>query len=249
MLRVLIALMMASPAMADTADAFRAGRWAEAVREGRAENTPQSRLFAGRAQLWLAGYEATDKARAMALVEAAEADFDAALARIPGDPELQLQKAVAIGYRAKLTKSPGLAKNARDRFLAVRTAHPDMALAWSALAGWHGGSIATLGRFTAGLVLGAKTAEFETGSARALELAPRDPAYRTLYALGLMDLSPSNARRAAAVLAGIEKLPAADAFETRLRAQGIELAKALAEKGPAEAQALARRLAAFGRLK
>ncbi|WP_439532684.1 hypothetical protein [Polymorphobacter sp.] len=248
MLRFLIGLMLATPALADTAEAFRAGRWADAVRQGEAENTAQSRLLAGRARLWLAGYDTPDKDRALALVTAAEADFDAALARTPADPQAQLQKAVAIGYRAKLTRSPGLAKQARDRFLAVRTAHPDLALAWSAVAGWHGGSVATLGSFTAGLVLGARTKDFETGYARALQLEPRNPAWRTLYALGLMDLKPGNASRAAAILKGIETLPAADAFESRLRAQGVTLAEALADR-PSEAQAVARRLSAFGGLK
>jgi hypothetical protein len=246
---LLLVLLAAAPAHASTAEAFRAGRWSQAVEQGEAENTPQSRLLAGRARLWLAGYDTSNKARALALVEAAEADFDAALARTPKDPVAQLQKAIAIGYRAKLTNSPGLAKQARTGFEAVRTAHPDLALAWSALSGWHGGAVATLGRFTAGLVLGAKISSFETAAARTLALEPRNPAFRTLHALTLLDISPDNAAAAAATLKDIETLPAADAFETHLRTQGAQLAKALATGSPAQAQSLARRLAAFSQVR
>jgi hypothetical protein len=245
---LVLAVFAPAPARADTAAAFAAGRWAEAVQQGAAENTPQSRLLAGRARLWLAAYDTPNKARALALVEAAEADFDAVLARTPKDPTAQLQKAIAIGYRAKLTNSPGLAKQARTGFEAVRTAHPDLALAWSALSGWHGGAVAALGRLTAGLVLGAKISSFEAAAARTLALEPRNPAYRTLHALTLLDISPDNAAAAAATLKNIETLPAADAFEAHLRSQGTQLARALATGSPAQAQSLARRLAAFSQL-
>lgn len=243
-----LALVAGSPAHAAAEDAFRAGRWAEAVREGRTEATAQSLIYAGRANLWLAGYETRDKVRAEALIAAAEKDFDAALAKTPNDPEAQLQKAVAIGYRAKLAQSPGLAKDCRDRFVAVRDAHPDNALAWSALAGWHGASIASLGGFMAGVVLGAKASAFEEGYQKVFALEPRNPAYRTLYALTLLDLTPKNADKAAAALKNIESLPAADAFERALRKQGAELARSLARGDAKAAQALARRLSAFGTL-
>ncbi|WP_416907158.1 MAG: hypothetical protein ACMVO5_08870 [Polymorphobacter sp.] len=243
-----LALMVAAPVNAAAEDAFRAGQWREAVNQGRAEATAQSLIYAGRANLWLAGYETSEKARAKALVEAAEKDFDAALALTPNDPEARLQKAVAVGYRAKLAQSPGLAKECRAMFEAVRDAHPDNALAWSAVAGWHGGSVASLGGFMAGMVLGAKTSEFEKGYERVFALEPRNPAYRTLYALTLLDLGPRNAAKAAAALKGIERLPAADAFERKLREQGAALAKVLESGDAKAAQDLARQLAAFGKL-
>jgi hypothetical protein len=246
---LVLSLLAASPALASAAeDAFREGRWSAATREGRAEASVQSLIYAGRAQLWIAGYETREKARALALVEAAEKDFDAALAKAPNDPEAQLQKGVAIGYRAKLKNSAGLAKDSRDWFLAVRDKHPDNALAWSAVAGWHGGAVASLGGFMAGTVLGAKAAEFESGYQKVFQLEPKNPAYRTLYAITLLDQGPKNAEKAAAALKGIETLPAADAFERNLRAQGVQLAAALAKGDPKAAQTLARRLSAFGTL-
>jgi tetratricopeptide (TPR) repeat protein len=245
---LLIAVATGASASANALDAFRAGDWAAVVREGRNESTVDSLILAGRATLSIAGYQTTQKAQALALVAEAEADFDKALARAPGNVDAQLQKAVAIGYRAQLTRGIGLAKEARRRFEAIRAAHPDNSLAWSALGGWHGGSIAAVGSFLAGTTLGAKRSEMERCYAQALKLAPAQPSTRTFYAITLMDLDEDNAARAAAVLKGIENLPAPDGFEALLKRQGIELAAALAKGDAKAAQATARRLKAFARI-
>ncbi len=239
------ALLIATPALADAASAFRAGQWAVVVRDGRAEATPASLILAGRAQLSIAGYETRDKAVALAIVTRAEQDFDAALAKAPGSLDAQLQKAVAIGYRAQLTRGIGLAKDARKRFEAVRKADPKNALAWGALGGWHGGSIASVGSFMAGAVLGAKKAEMERCYAEALRLAPGVPSTRLFFAVTLLDLDAGNAKRAASLLKGIDALPAVDGFEALMRAQGVQLAAALARGDNAAAQVTARRLKAF----
>jgi hypothetical protein len=241
-------LALAAPAHAAAIDQFRAGDWAAAVRDGRAENTVESLILAGRATLSIAGYQTSDKDRALAQVAAAERDFDAALARAPGNVDAQLQKAVAIAYRAQLTRGVGLAKDVRRRFEAIRNAHPDNSLVWAALGGWHGGAVATVGSFVAGTMLGAKKAEMERCYAQALKLAPGLPSTRTFFAITLMDLDPGNASRAAAVLKGIDALPAGDGFEAMLKRQGIELAAALAKGDAKAAQATARRLKAFSRL-
>jgi hypothetical protein len=243
-----LALVAAVPALADAAAAFRDGKWAAAIMQGRAEATPASLVAAGRAQLAVAAYETRDKAQALALVERAEKDFDAALARNPRDVAAQMQKAVAIGYRAKLTKSPGLGKDARQRFEAVRAAHPDNALAWSAVGGWHGGAIATLGNFMASTMLGAKSAEIDRNFAQALKLEPNNPGFRTIYAMTLLDIDSDNAARAATILNGVGAMPASDGFDALLRAQGSQLAAALKAGDARAAQALARRLQAFGTL-
>jgi hypothetical protein len=250
---IALLLLVASPASAAAVDEFRAGNWAAVVRDGRAENNVDSLILAGRATLSIAGYQTSDKARALALVAEAEADFDKALARAPGPSapsyvEAQLQKAVAIGYRAQLTKGIGLARDTRRRFEAIRAAHPDNSLAWSALGGWHGGSIAAVGSFLAGTALGAKKSEMERSYAQALKLAPNQPSTRTFFAITLLDLDEDNAVRAAAILKGIERLPAEDGFEALLKRQGIELAAALAKGDAKAAQATARRLKAFARI-
>ena len=250
-MKTLIAALLlasASPALADAATAFRDGNWPAAIAEGRVEATPASLLLAGRAQLSVAAYQTSGKARALELIALAERDFDAALAKAPANAEAQLQKAIAIGYRAKLLKSRGLGKETKARMEAVKAAHPDMALAWGAVAGWHGGAVATLGSFIAGVALGAKAKEAETGFAQAVRLDPNSPVHRTFYALTLMDLDAGNAARAAQVLQPIATLPARDGFEALLKRQGIQLLAALKAGDGKAAQALARRLQPFGGL-
>jgi hypothetical protein len=244
----LVLALGSAAAHAASIDEFRAGNWAAAVREGRAENSVDGLILAGRARLSIAGYQTPDKARALALIAESEADFDAALARAPGNVEAQLQKAVAIGYRAQLTRGIGLAKDTRRRFEAIRAAHPENHLAWGALGGWHGGSIAAVGSFLAGTALGAKRAEMERCYAQALKLAPGLPSTRTFFAITLLDLDDANANRAAGVLKGLDGLPAQDGFEAMLKRQGLELAAALAKGDPAAAQATARKLKAFSRV-
>lgn len=245
----LAALTIAAPALADAAASFQTGKWSNAIVQGRSEATPASLTLAGRAQLAVAAYETRDKALALTLVERAERDFDAALVKNPGDVAAQMQKAVAIGYRAKLSRSPGLGKDARARFEAVRAAHPDDGLAWSAVGGWHGGAIATLGSFLGGTMLGAKAAEIDKNFGQALKLEPANPAFRTIYAMTLLDLDRKNAGRAAMLLNGVAAMPARDGFDALLRAQGVQLATVLKAGDAKAAQTLARRLQAFGTLK
>jgi hypothetical protein len=241
-------LALASPAGATAIDEFRAGDWAGAVREGRAENTVESLILSGRAQLAIAGYQTTDKTRALAIVAAAEGDFDKALARDPASVPAQLQKAVAIAYRAQLTRGIALAKETRRRFETIRAAHPDNSLVWGALGGWHGGAVATVGSFLAGTALGAKKSEMERCYAQALKLAPGLPSTRVFFAITLLDLDAGNATRAAGLLKGLENLPTQDGFETLLKRQGLELASVLAKGDAAAAQATARKLKAFSRI-
>lgn len=241
-------LALASPASATAIDEFRAGDWAGAVREGRAENTVESLILSGRAGLAIAGYQTTDKARALAIVTAAEGDFDKALARDPASVPAQLQKAVAIAYRAQLTRGIALAKETRRRFETIRAAHPDNSLVWGALGGWHGGAVATVGSFLAGTALGAKKSEMERCYTQALKLAPGLPSTRVFFAITLLDLDAGNATRAAGLLKGLENLPAQDGFEALLKRQGLELAAVLAKGDTAAAQATARKLKAFSRI-
>ncbi len=241
-------LTIAAPAFADAAASFHDGKWAAAVSQGQAEATVASLIIAGRSQLNIAAYFTHDKAEALALVALAEKDFDAALAKAPSNADAQIQKAIAIGYHAKLTRSPGLGKDARGRFEAVRAANPGMALGWAAVAGWHGGAIATLGSFMASAVLGAKASEVDSGFAKAFALDPTNPVHRSFYAMTLLDIDKSNGPKAAAALQGIGQLPAHDSYEALARAMGVQVAAALKTGDNKAAQALARRLQAFGTL-
>ncbi len=83
----------------------------------------------------------------------------AILARQPNDREAQLQQAIAVGYRAKLKKGFGDAKEARRLMEALIAVDPGNAEAHAALAGWHFDAVAQLGGFVARTVLGAKKSE------------------------------------------------------------------------------------------
>ncbi|MBC7520008.1 MAG: hypothetical protein H7268_02775 [Sandarakinorhabdus sp.] len=241
-------LGVASPAFADAAASFHDGKWPAVIAQGRAEATPASLVLAGRAALVQAAYGTTDKAQALDLIAAAERDFDAALVKAPGNSDAQFQKSVATGYRAKLTKSPGLGKESRRGFEAYRAARPNDALGWSAVAGWHGGAVATLGSFMAGTVLGARAVEVDSGFSRAIRLDPTNPVHRVFHAQTLLDLDAGNAAKAAATLQGVGQMPARDGYEAMLRAQGVQIAAALKAGDAKAAQKLSRRLAAFGGL-
>ena len=244
----LLVLAAGGTASAASIDQFRSGHFAEAASLGRAEATPASLILAGRSSLTIACFETTDAGRALELVDAAEHDFDAALAKAPGNNEALLQKATAIGYRAKLTKSAGQAKEARRLFEAALARDPNNALAWASVAGWHAGSVATLGKFLASTVLGAKLdiaiKDFET----ALVKDPYNPLNRIFFALTLLDLDTDNAPRAAALLRNADKLPPRDGVET-LTKRGIAQVLPLLERGDAKgARNVARRLLPFGTL-
>lgn len=250
-MRILIAALLlgaATPAFADAAASFRDGKWSAAIAQGRAEASFASLVLAGRAALVQAAYGTTEKAKALELIASAERDFEAALLKSPGNADALFQKSVATGYRAKLTTSPGLGKESRRGFEAYRTARPNDALGWSAIAGWHGGAIATLGGFMAGTVLGAKKAEVESGFSQAIKLEPTNPVHRVFFAQTLLDLDTDNALKAAATLQGVGRLPARDGYEAMVRAQGVQIAAALQAGDVKAAQALSRRLSAFGTL-
>ena len=241
-------LTLATPALADAAASFHDGKWAMVVKDGRTEATPASLVLAARAQLVQAAYMTSDKTQALAIIAAAEADLDKVLAKAPGNADALFQKAVATGYRAKLTNSPGLGKQSRQGFEAWRAAHPDKPLGWAAVAGWHGGAVATLGGFMASTMLGAKASEVDAGFTKALKIDPTSPVQRVFYAETLLDLDWKNAAKAAQLLQGVGQLPATDAYEALLRSHGVQIAAALKAGDAKAAQVVSRRLAAFGGL-
>lgn len=106
-----------------------------------------------------AAFVTRDKHQALAQVDEALKAAQAILARQPDDREAQLQQAIAIGYRAKLKKAFGDAKEARRLMEALIAVDPDNAEAHAALAGWHFDAVAQLGGFVARTVLGAKKSE------------------------------------------------------------------------------------------
>jgi tetratricopeptide (TPR) repeat protein len=240
----------AAPAAASAAmDAFEAGRFAEAVTSGRKEGTAQSLLVAGRSISTIAAFQTTDRKLAREQLLQAERDFDASLALQPGNPDALLQKAIAIGYRAKLENNIGLAKQTRKNFEALLAKRPNDALALGAMGGWHGESVATLGKFLAGTALGAKEAESLRFYEKAIASPGADPAVPVFYATTLLNLSEGNAPKAKALLQRAARAKADDGFE-RLMQQHARAILAPLEKGDvAAAREKAKRLGPLGTLR
>jgi hypothetical protein len=105
-----------------------------------------------------AAFGTRDKAAALAQVGQAQAASAAILARAPHDREAGLILAMAIGYRAKLTRNRTDALAARKMFDALAAASPRDAEAQALVGGWHVDAVSQLGGLVAGAALGAKRA-------------------------------------------------------------------------------------------
>jgi len=245
---ILIALLLSSaPANARlAAEAFGAGRFAEAATAGRAEGTTEALILAGRAAATQAAWQTPDKATARALLLQAEADFAAAMKRDPGNVDALLQQGIAVGYRAKLENSPGLAREARRSFEAVLANRPEDALALGAMGGWHGEAVATLGRFIAGTALGAKEAESLRFFEKALAAPGADPAVPIFYASTLLALSDKNAAKARGLLTRALRSKPSDGFEALVQRNARAILAALEKGDVAAARATAKRLSPLG---
>ncbi len=247
---LLAALMLSTSnaAFASAATLFHDGRFSEAAAAGRAEGTAASLVIAGRAAIIVASFDTVDRDKAKTLIDQADRDFDAALQLAPNDLEAQLQKATAVGYRGKLAKSPGLAKETRSRMEAVLARDPSNGLAWASLGGWHAGAVSTIGKFLAGTLLGANTkvaiADFET----AITKDPRNPVHPAFYGLTLLDMGPDNAPRALQVLQMAARDPARDAYEALLKKAVAQVIPPLSAGDFKTAQDQARKLLPFGKL-
>jgi hypothetical protein len=248
-MRTLVAALLlasASPAAAATAAAlFAEGQFAAVP--AAASQTSADQVLAARALLAVAGYETSNKALALALIATAESHADAALKLAPDDVDALLQKAIAIGYRAKLRRSPDEAKAARALMETALKHQPGSALAWASIGGWHGEAVVTLGRFLAGTMVGAKAKDGIAGYERAIALAPDSPVFRTLYAITLADLDPDPAKLRALLI------PAAsgtggDGFDRLMRDRARALLAALGSGRKGALQAAAAKARPFAKI-
>lgn len=239
-------LSLAPPALADTASLFRDGKFAEAAQAGAKEATPEAQVLAARSLLALAAFRTPDKARALALCAQAGDLADAALRQRPGYGPAILQKGIAVGYVAKLERSQGKGKAARQLMDQARAAMPNDAFAWAALGGWHGEAVATLGGFLAGAALGAKKAEAIKAFDTALAKPGAGAVVPTYYAFTLLSLDADNAPRAKALLTRAAAAGADDAFEALMKRHAEQVLPLLQKNDVAGARALAKKLQPFG---
>ena len=115
---------------------------------------PASYAATPRDLLTAAAFQTTDHAAALAQVNQALAGADQMLAANPRDREGLLDHAMAIGYRAKLTRAPGDAKLARRLFEQLVASNPRDPEFQLAIGGWHLDAVES--GFLATTVLGAK---------------------------------------------------------------------------------------------
>ena len=241
-------VLSSSAAWADAASLFRDGKFAEAAAVGTKEGSPAAELLAARSLLAIAAYRTADKARALALIDQAGKLASSAMGGNARNVDALLQSAIAVGYRAKLTNSPGDGKMARKMMEQARGLDPSNALAWASIGGWHGESVVTLGGFLAGTMLGAKKGEFIKAFDKALTLDRVNPSFPTFYAFTLLGLDAANAPRARELLSRAVALPATDGFEALLKSKAQQVLPLLQKGDVAGARALVKQHQAFGLL-
>lgn len=246
----LIALLLAGfdAAWAEDADAlFRQGAFAQAVTAGRAMNSAHGDALAARSMLAIAAYRTSSKAQAQQQIEQAILDARRALSRDPANIEGMLQLAIGMGYKAKLARSPGLAKDARRVMDKVYAAAPGNPFASAVLAGWHGEAVADLGKFIAGSVLGAKLPEARRLYEEAIARDPASPTFPAFYAFNLIRLDEkANRAQAMALLQQASRLPARDGFEAMMREHAADVLQAMKSGEPKRVLALVKAYQPFG---
>lgn len=134
-----------------------------------------------REMLTQAAFQATDKKAALALINGAVAGSERILAANPRDREGQLQHAMGIGYRARITKKPGDAKTSRKMFEALVASNPRDPEFQLAIGGWHLDAIAA--GFLAAAFLGAKKGEGLDGIDKAVQYGGDRAFFRSFAAM------------------------------------------------------------------
>ena len=193
-----------------------------------------------------ASFQATDKASAIALINQGLAAAEAILAANPRDREAQMQRGVAIGDRAHLTRSPGDAKTARHIFETFLAANPRDPEAHLAIATWHLDTVDA--GFFATTLLGAKKdvglAELDT----AVALGGGRPFFTGFAALMRIRLNPNDVVAARTLAEQAAIAPAPTALDRIAKHAAQEVLIPLRNGDGRTAALLARKYLPFGRI-
>jgi len=218
LLRLCIAVLIATPAMA---------------------TTPRDILLD-------AAFHARDKSVALAQVGRAEAQADALLARTPDDHEAALMQAMATAYRAKLRHSRSDALAARKMFDALAR-DPKNAELQAAVGAWHIDAVTELGGFLAGAVLGAKRSAGLAAIDRAVALGGDRAMFAGLAALLRLSVDAEDEKaRALAKIAS--HAPAPSEMDRQMRRSAIAILVPLRAGDTEAAQKLAHQSLPFGQI-
>lgn len=198
--------------------------------------------------LTAAAFQTTAESRALTLVGRAIAASDKILVARPGNHEATLQRGVAIGYRAKLTRSRSDARTSLEIFERLAAQNPRDAEAQMAIAGWHLDAIDQLGGFMARTVLGAKSDAGEAALVRAVALGGDRAFFPGLAAMMQIRKDPGDvaqARRWAEAAAAAQTPTPLDVLMKRA---AVAILPALRANDGERAAALTRKLLPFGKL-
>lgn len=228
---------------------YNAGEFEAALAAARALDTPDGFALASRAELVLMRYFMPPGKRPAA-IEAALADARRALDTNPEHLEGNLQAAISIGYRGKLTRSMGDAWAGKKYIDTALLHHPDSAWAKAVLGGWNGEVVMEAGRFFAGMLFGAKRKRAVQHFRAGLAIEPENIAIRTGFAITLLRFNRSRfTTEAMELLAGTIALAAenapGNALDEILVGQSRELLQALQEERLQDLRALLQRLTTF----
>jgi hypothetical protein len=196
-----------------------------------------------------AAFATSDRAAALAKVEAALREANATLARKPKDHEALLQQAIAIGYRGKLKRSPADAKAARRAFEKLAAANPRDAEAQLAIGGWHLAAIVEIGPLLARTVLGARKTTGLQGLNRALALGGGRALFPAYASLLRIQLDPNDVAAARKLAEAAVKGRATNSLDRIMQRHAAALLVPLRAGNGKAAAELAKRLSPFGRLK
>jgi hypothetical protein len=209
---------------------------------------PAAQAQTPRELLTAAAFQAPSKAAALALVQQAIAASDKILAAHPTDHEATLQRSVAIGYRAKLTRSRSDARTSLAIFEGLAARDPRDAEAQMVIAGWHLDAIEQLGSLVARAGLGARGDVGDAALNRGVALGGNRAFYLGLAAMMKIRRDPGAVAQARRWAEAATTAATPTPLDVRMKRAAEAILPALrAHKGKAAA-ALSRKLLPFGRI-
>ncbi|WP_246152736.1 hypothetical protein [Sphingomonas montanisoli] len=194
-----------------------------------------------------AAFDTRDKDVAIKRIDQAQGVASAQLARTPGDRDAKLSMAMAVGYRAKLTRSRGEAMSAKRLFDGLAASDPRDPEAAAAVGCWHLDSVIELGGMIAGMALGAKKATGLAAMDRAVALGGGRAMFSGLAGLLRIAIDPADARGRALVDATTRAATPQKVDKLFQRSAATVLAQLRAGRGEV-AQELAKELLPFGKV-
>lgn len=194
-----------------------------------------------------AAFASRDKAVALGQIAEADRGAAAALAREPGNRDAAFARAMALGYKAKLSRHRADALEARRQFEALAAADPRDAEAAAAVGTWHLDSVIDLGGLVAGMAIGAKKATGFAMTDRAVAMGGNRATYSGLAALLRLAIDPEDPRgRSLAERAAAAGTP--QPLDRVFQRSAVAILASLKAGNGKATQKLARQLLPFGRL-